>query len=398
LKIKIHRGQNQIGGSIIEIASEHARVIFDVGLEIGNDIQEIPQIEGLFNGEPLFNAVFISHYHADHLGLAKHLLPGINLYMGEKCYQINRFSNEYLGKNTFVSPQVFSHGELIRIGDLTITPLLCDHSAYDSYMFVIESNGKKVLYTGDFRSNGRKSFSSFLEKLPKVDVVITEGTTLDRNDADNLTEAELEKIAVEAIGERSPVFFLQAATNIDRIVTAYKASRKAGLLFLEDLYMAGITSIIGGSIPNPNTFKSVRVFMTGNKEERYNLLLDYGKKRIGRSEIAKNRFAMCIRPSMKEYLEKLSEEISFDKGILFYSMWSGYKDNDDMAGFLEFMKNKGVKIHTLHTSGHADASSITKLIFKTNPKWIIPVHTENAEWFTKFKDKSILLNSDSLDI
>lgn len=50
--INIHRGQNQIGGSIIELATDNTRIILDVGnnLDEGREV-EIPQIEGLFCGD-----------------------------------------------------------------------------------------------------------------------------------------------------------------------------------------------------------------------------------------------------------------------------------------------------------------------------------------------------------
>ena len=54
--------------------------------------------------------------------------------------------------------------------------------------------------------------------------------------------------------------------------------------------------------------------------------------------------------------------------------------------FVEFMERKGAKLHILHTSGHADSITIDKLIKIVKPKRIIPVHTENAKWFDKYKD------------
>ena len=65
----IHRGQNQIGGNIIEIASSSARILLDVGLELDTEDLVLPPIDGLFD-HASFDAVFISHYHGDHLGLA----------------------------------------------------------------------------------------------------------------------------------------------------------------------------------------------------------------------------------------------------------------------------------------------------------------------------------------
>ena len=37
MNIKIHRGQNQIGGSIIEVSTEQARVFLDIGIELDEE-------------------------------------------------------------------------------------------------------------------------------------------------------------------------------------------------------------------------------------------------------------------------------------------------------------------------------------------------------------------------
>lgn len=68
MQVKIIRGQNQIGGSIIEISTEYTKVIFDIGINLDEqgDV-EVPQIEGLFCGDPSYDAVFVSHYHSDHV-------------------------------------------------------------------------------------------------------------------------------------------------------------------------------------------------------------------------------------------------------------------------------------------------------------------------------------------
>ena len=42
----------------------------------------------------------------------------------------------------------------LKIGDMTLTPIRVNHSAFDSYMFLIEAEGKRVLHTGDFRTHG----------------------------------------------------------------------------------------------------------------------------------------------------------------------------------------------------------------------------------------------------
>ena len=51
MKITIHRGQNQIGGSIIEIASDTTKIILDAGSELDEEIPVAPYVEGLFFGK-----------------------------------------------------------------------------------------------------------------------------------------------------------------------------------------------------------------------------------------------------------------------------------------------------------------------------------------------------------
>ena len=61
MNVIIHRGQNQIGGNIIEITAENTRILLDVGLELDQEEGTLPEIDGLFD-HPSFDAVFISHY------------------------------------------------------------------------------------------------------------------------------------------------------------------------------------------------------------------------------------------------------------------------------------------------------------------------------------------------
>ena len=268
----------------------------------------------------------------------------------------------------------------IMLGKFTITPFLCDHSAFDSYMFLIEHGNKTILYTGDFRANGRLDFYALLSDLPKVDVLITEGTTLTREGKENIQEELLEDIAVNYIQDKkSPVFIMMSAQNIDRLVTAQNIADQTGRVFLQDIYTAQIAKSCDV------LSDKVRVFMTGG-DKQYQQLQQFNTVKIGKYEISKTPFLMSIRQSMKNYLAKLNDLVSFEAGVLFYGMWKGYMEQPEIKEFLDWMTSKGVKIHVLHTSGHADSVTIEKIIEVTTPKIIIPVHTENEEWFDKYKE------------
>lgn len=390
--INIIRGQQQIGGSIVEIGTDTTNIIFDVGVNlVENENVEVPNVDGLFCGAKKYDAVFISHYHADHIGLLGNVIPNIPIYIGAKAYKIVRAANEYRELETPFTPIYVTHKEKITIKDITITPILCDHSAFDSYMYLIEADGKKVLYTGDFRANGRFDYDVLLSELPKVDSLIIEGTTLSREEEiENIEEEYLEEIALNALKRHNgPAFIMMSAMNVDRLRTAYNVAVKSKRFLLEDIYTAMIAEASEVSDINPQENNDIKVFMTGG-DKQFELLSQFENNKIGKYAIAKLPFLMTIRPSMRNYLDKLNEICSFENGILFYGMWKGYLERPDMKEFISFMESKGIKLHILHTSGHADVQTIDKLVDVSNPNEIIPIHTENDKWFSRYESRTIL--------
>ena len=95
-------------------------------------------------------------------------------------------------------------------------------------------------------------------------------------------------------------------------------------------------------------------------DKQYQQLQQFNSVKIGKYEIAKTTFLMCIRQSMKNYLAKLNDLVSFGGGVLFYGMWKGYMEQPEMKEFPDWMTSKGVKVHILHTSGHTDSITIEK--------------------------------------
>ncbi len=399
MHLTIHRGQNQIGGSVIEIATEKTKLILDAGMELDEDSPHPLDIPGLFNGDPGYDAILVSHNHPDHAGLLVCALPEIPVYMGKSAYDIYALSQSYWGRPIREVSHYLESGKSFEIGDIRITPYLCDHSAFDSYMLFIEGDGQKLLYTGDYRSHGRMDYSKLLAQLPsEVDAMITEGTTLTREDTEVVTEDDIEKRAEAEIHTHSgPVFIVAPATNISRMVSMFKATIHNKRIFAYDTYTAQIALRAKDSIPNPETFDSkfLKLFIVNTYiDGEHDFLAQYPRHKIGRKALAKKSFAAMIRSSMLGWVKSMANEIksrtnkekAFENGLLIYSMWDGYKTKDDKSGqklrdLLEFVQSEGMDVKDIHTSGHADPQTIRQLIEKVNPKHIIPVHTENAQWF-----------------
>ena len=141
-------------------------------------------------------------------------------------------------------------------GPFTITPYLVDHSAFDAYAFLVEADGRRVFYSGDFRAHGRKGrlFDQLLGAPPKdLDVLLMEASSLGRLGLETTFETEdaLELRFAESFQTTPGLAMVQAsAQNIDRIVTIFRAAKRSRRRLVLDLYPAAILEATGkDSIP-----------------------------------------------------------------------------------------------------------------------------------------------------
>ena len=81
MKIRIHRGTEQISGTCIEVESSESRIVLDVGLPLDapNDDHErlLPDVPGFRDADETLLGAVISHPLQDHFGLVKHIGSGV---------------------------------------------------------------------------------------------------------------------------------------------------------------------------------------------------------------------------------------------------------------------------------------------------------------------------------
>ena len=151
--------------------------------------------------------------------------------------------------------------------------MLTDHSAFDAYMIQVEIAGKKILYSGDFRTHGRKKV--LVERLmaipPKnLDALIMEGTNLG-SDKPCISESALEEQFVDLFQKTTGrVFVAWSAQNLDRTVSLYRACKKTGRTLVVDLYTAEVLEMLGehAKIPQPG-WPNLKVVITSRLSEFY---------------------------------------------------------------------------------------------------------------------------------
>ena len=397
MKIIIHRGAQEIGGTCIQLSTSKTTILLDLGLPLSAKSKNLD----VASFKP--DAVLISHPHQDHFGLIDALAPSVPVYIGELGKRLIDAPRVILGKklpaNLF---RFFKNRQRFSVGDFTITPYLVDHSAADAYAFLIEVEGKKVFYSGDFRAHGRKSvlYKSIVENPPQnIDLLFMEGTMLERSNDDFPTEAAVEQRIYDTIKVQENITFLiSSSQNIDRIVSAFLACKRAHKTLVIDIYTAWVLEqlkLVSDSVPNME-WERVMVYASYSQNETLKKHPDFFgdfRKHLYKHRIHKEE--LQAKPDHYLALGKMSHFKIIDlykpvKAVnVIYSQWLGYLSysNNDYYGaeaIAAYRNDPQVNFVYAHTSGHATVEDLQKFAKAMNPKMLVPVHTEHANIYSQF--------------
>jgi ribonuclease J len=422
MKLTIHRGTKEIGGSCVELVTANTRLVLDLGLPLVDANREpfdsraalakpiatlqsekvVPAISGLFDEvHPAPDGVLLSHAHLDHAGLlhlsrstvpifatsgTSKMMLAAAVFAGQKQLDRTRFRE-------VVSQQPF------QIGDCQVTPL-ADHSIFGSVAFLIEAEGKTILYSGDFRNHGRKPgmIRDLLNhlKTKTVDVLIVEGTHFGSEKEQGLTEYHLEVRIVELV-QTAPALVMAtfSALDVDRIVTLYKAAQKAGRVFVVDAYTAFVLYLIGrqSKVPRPSRDMGIRVFFNHLFERRNldNIREKFQADQIELSEVLAEptKHLMVFRPSMTGF--DFNDQLPSRCRVL-YGYWKGYLTKPDWVELQKQIAQVDGDFIPAHVSGHAYVADIVRFVNSVNAKTVIPIHTFEPQMYREHFPHVTMLN------
>lgn len=392
----------QIGGQMTRISTHSTSIIIDLGHNLpGNDDKDAldndSTIAELTQG---CSAILYTHYHGDHIGLFHRVPDGIPQYIGPVAKQIVCRKYQQLcclpekessaafkhAFRTASNMKIFQAKQTLYFGDIAITPYFVSHSAYDSYMFLIEAEGKKILHTGDFRGHGylSKGLEATLKYfVGKIDVLIIEGTMLARPEEKVRTEMELCQEATKQMNVHKYSFIHCSSTDIERLASFKNANNRIipKRALITDVFQKDILDLFSRTAGKQSScFDFGQVFTYNEHNQKL------------KEWMITNGFTMFVRatPKFHSYLDHLLPILPATETLFIYSMWNGYitngsTQNTEYIRLQERFANN--KILHLHTSGHATAEVLRKVCNLTNPRLaIIPIHREKS---TDFKSIGI---------
>lgn len=414
MKIKVHRGHDQIGGCITEISTDTSRIFIDFGQNLpGNGEPTTPEedeamVKEIFaQNKKQYEAVFYTHGHEDHVGLFEYIPEDVSQYMSEGTKGLLEIKYDILYEGADLKVDEFLEKECdsleysdalnrliyadnkckllnkiqvwqrtsprkvlesICIGDIKVTPFFNCHSIYDSHMFFIEADDKRIWHMGDYREHGYlgKGLIPTLKKYATdIDVLITEGTMLKREDKcihERIVSYKMQNV----MRAFKYVFVLASATDIERLAAIKRASIDAAKpLYISSLFM-----------------KKTMVYFTERESKLSKGLfsfepLFYNDRML--KKLKQTGMTMVVGTSQMKRVKGLLDKLPQEETLLIYSSWDGYyKDPEQVKvnpKYKEF-RDMFYNVVDIHTSGHADRQTIEKVIKTVKPKEVVCIHKE----------------------
>ena len=399
MRVCIHRGTKEIGGSCVELESQGKRLILDLGLPLDadkNDIKYLPEISGLDGKDPSLLGILISHPHVDHFGLLAHISDDIPVGMGAAARRILKAAKPFMPGKWPAPKHGWDYKSEVpfEMGPFTVTPYLVDHSAYDAYALLIEADGNRLFYSGDFRAHGRKGklFDRMIANPPpNIDVMLLEGSSLGRLDDDKQfpTESDIEARFEKAFRDTSGLAMVHCSSqNIDRVVSVMRASKRTGRKLVIDLYTAVILEATGNSKIPQSDWDDLALFVPWKQGRMvvenawFRKMGRHSQNRIKIDAIKDQpgKYTLLFRPL---HQPDLTRGECLEGASYIYSQWEGYWERGEFDGVKQWLEKHGIDKQSIHTSGHASPVDLKKLVQALKPGKVVPIHTFKPEHYEK---------------
>lgn len=236
MQIRFLGGAREVGRIGIAVKSKKTQVLIDYGVMLGREPgfpMHVPPKE--------VDALILTHSHLDHSGALPifYIEQKRPLYTNKLNLELTQLliqdfihlsgyylPFEYIELQTMMKNHKYlDYGGKAKVGDMQIQLLNAGHTPGSAHA-LIETGGKRLLYTSDFNTDGSKLLEGATMDYGDLDAVIIESTYANE---DHSERAELEKRFIESVNEvvedggsvLVPAFGVGRAQEILCILRAY---------------------------------------------------------------------------------------------------------------------------------------------------------------------------------
>lgn len=400
-------GLETIGGNIVEIKTNKARVICDFGMVVAKELHEkmeelselkylletnqLPLIPKLFETEQFKNkvldagddsietAIFISHLHLDHMQGLKYLPKNVSVYLSQDSYTLFQalveIDEEQAVQCTLIP---FSFNQPILIEDIEVMPKLSDHDTIGSSAFFITAPDLKLIHSGDVRLSGNhpERVEKWTEEAREwnPDILLLEGTSFsfDQEEAIEKTARSEKDVLIdfEEVMEnhlQETIMINPYIRNVERLMHLDSTAEKSGRTFVWEENFA-------------------KVLQTFYPERKWTVLKESLKTEselidgdvVSLEEIAESPEQYVLQNSYpnRDHLFHLKG------GVYLHSNGEPLGDYDPRFVLLhEQLEQEGFEFISLGASGHASQEELITIAKTVDAKQTVPWHTFEPKRF-----------------
>jgi ribonuclease J len=188
-------------------------------------------------------------------------------------------------------------------------------------------------------------------------------------------------------------FVSYATTNIDRLVSLYKAAMDARRILVVDPYTAFVLDALGDQacLPQPEWNRNFRIWFSPGRHTdtiaASRELARFAKHKISTEEVQARRQRIVIRNIHATRTRFAAAATSADT-VFVHSLWRGWLRDTEMA----FWMTHDIEPCLLHSSGHAGRADLARFAAAFPGAAIVPIHTADPEAYRElFGDRCRLL-------
>lgn len=388
MKLIFHGGEKEVGRNCIELVTSNSRFLLDCGVKLGTETKYPEGLKSLNT----FDAGITTHGHLDHCGAWPYMQS-----KGLKCpifmtpltreyakilikdfYKVESLSHipPYKPENIQKAAELFKtkiYNQPFDVNGTSFRFFDAGHIPGSAYV-LIETEGKRIVYTGDIKLDGTNLLKGSDTSVKNIDVLICESTYGDRDHEE------------------------RRKTEIDFLLKIKQTLKRGGSVFIPSFSVGRTQELI---LLLDKERWDVPVYVDGMGTDITILTIDYNQCR-DKSRLIRARNNVRFIKGGREREEAMKQQGIFvasagmmTGGPIIIYLKEGHKDPKNsilLTGYVDtgtngrlmldegmiFIEGRKTKVQAEYQqfdfSAHAGLRELREIIRKFNPRTLILVH------------------------